>query len=192
VLLAAAIGTVRRNGVWHDDVALWEDTEPKSQVSGMAARSLGTAYLQRGSAADARAAFERALQRRNTARGRETIYNNLGTLAMYDGDYAAAQRNYESALAANPNGADTMFNLGLAILHGGGESREAARAALAHYERAQQINPHDSDIEAALAEAYDILGQPAVAAQHARRALELGAQGRTADTLRALLGRTSP
>jgi tetratricopeptide (TPR) repeat protein len=189
VLLTAGIGTVRRNGVWYDDIALWEDTERKSQVSGMAARSLGTAYQQRGRPADARAAFGRALQRVNTSRGRETIYNNLGTLAMYDGDYAAAQRNYESALAANPNGPDTMFNLGLAILHRGGRSREAAQAALVHYQRAQQINPHDSDIEAALAEAYDILGQPAAAGQHARRALDLGAQGQTAETLRALLER---
>lgn len=192
VLLAGAVGTVRRNGVWHDDIALWEDTELTSQVSGMAARSLGTAYQQRGRAADARAAFGRALQRRNTSRGRQTIYNNLGTLAMYDGDYAAAQRDYESALAANPNGADSLFNLGLAVLHRGDRSRQAAQAALPYYQRAQQINPHDSDIEAALAEAYDILDQPAAAAQHARRALELGAQGQTAESLRALLGRVSP
>ena len=187
LILAAAVGTMRRNPVWHDDIALWEDTEPKSQASGMAARSAGTAYQQAGRTAEARAAFERALTRRNTPRGLQTIYNNLGTLAMYDGDYAAAQRHYEAALAANAS-ADTMFNLGLAILQAGGRSREAAHAALVHYQRAQSINPHDPDIEAALAQVYDILGQRDVAAQHARRALELGAQGQTADGLRAMLG----
>ena len=68
----------------------------------MAARGLGTAYQQAGRAADARAAFERALTRRNTPRGLQTIYNNLGTLAMYDADYGAARRSYEQALAAAP------------------------------------------------------------------------------------------
>jgi tetratricopeptide (TPR) repeat protein len=186
-LLAATAGTVRRNPVWHDDIALWQDTEPKSQSSGMAARGLGTAYQQAGRAADARAAFERALRRQNNARGLQTIYNNLGTLAMFDGDYGAAQRHYQAALAVNPDGADTLFNLGLAVLHGGGVSRDAAQAALPYYQRALRLNPHDPDVEAALAQAFDVLGQHAVAVQHARRALELGAQGQTGDSLRNML-----
>jgi Tfp pilus assembly protein PilF len=189
LLLAAGLGTVRRNPVWHDDIALWQDTEQKSQVSGMAARGLGTAYQQAGRIAEARAAFERALQRRNTPRGLQTIHNNLGTMAMYDRDYAAAQRYYQAALAQDPNSADALFNLGLAVLQGGGATREAAQAALSLYQRALAVNPHDPDIEAALAQAFDILGQPTAATQHARRALDLGAQGQTADSLRALLQR---
>jgi len=189
VLLAAAVATVRRNPVWHDDIALWEDTERRSRISGMAARGLGTAYQQAGRAADARAAFERALTRRNTASGLLTIHNNLGTLAMHEGDYGGAQRAYLAALAISPDSADTLFNLGLAVLQGGGQSREAARAALVHYERAQRLNPHDPDIDAAMAQAYDLLGDRAAASQHARRALELGARGPTAESLRALLSR---
>ena len=189
VLLAAAIVTVRRNPVWHDDIALWGDTEQHSHVSGMAARGLGTAYQQAGRSADARAAFERALARRNTPRGLQTIYNNLGTLAMYDADYPAARRYYEAALAANPTAADTLFNLGLAVLQGGERSRDAASAALPYYQRAAALNPHDPDIEAALAQAYDILGDRAAADQHARSALALGASGATEDSLRQMLTR---
>ena len=51
------------------------------------------------------------------------------------------------------------------------------------------LSPHDSDIEAALAQAFDILGDRAAADAHARRALELGASGQTADSLRAMLKR---
>jgi hypothetical protein len=188
VLLAAAVGTVRRNPVWHDDIALWEATEQESRQSGMAARALGTAYQQSGRAAEARAAFERALERHNNARGRQTIYNNLGTLAMYDRDYAAAERHYRAALAANPNGADTLFNLGLAVLQGGDRSAQAAQAALPYYQRALRLNPYDPDIEAAIAQAYEILGDRSATAEHARRALDLGAQGQTGDSLRAMLG----
>ena len=188
VLVAAAVATARRNPVWHDDVALWQDTEPKSRTSGMAARGLGTAYQQTGRPDLARAAFERALQRRNTPRGLQTIYNNLGTLAMYDRDYAAAEGHYRAALAANPNAPDTLFNLGLAILQRGALSADAARAAMPYYEQARRINPHDPDVEAAIAQAYQVLGDHTAAARHARAALDLGAQGATADSLRKMLG----
>jgi tetratricopeptide (TPR) repeat protein len=191
VLLAALTLTVRRNVVWHDDIALWTDTEAKSVISGMAARDLGTAYQQAGRAADARAAFERALRRRNDARGLQTIYNNLGTLAMYDADYAAAQRYYQQALAANPEAADTLFNLGLAVLQAGGATRQSAQAALPYYQHALRLSPHDSDIEAALAQVFDLLGEHADAAAHAQRALALGARGQTADGLHAILQRAA-
>lgn len=187
ILLAAALATVRRNPVWHDDLALWTDTEQKSRTSGMAARSLGTAYQQAGDPDRARAAFERALQRRNTPRGLQTIHNNLGTLAMYAGDYAGAERAYRAALEASPHAPDTLFNLGLAILQRGGLTAEAARAALPYYEEARRQSPHDPDIEAAMAQAYEVLGDRAAAAQHARAALALGARGATADSLRAML-----
>ena len=119
----------------------------------MAARSLGTAYQQAGRAADARAAFERALQRRNNARGLQTIYNNLGTLAMYDGDYAAAQRYYEAALAANPAGRIRSSISASPFCTAAGGRAQSAQAALAYYQRAARLNPHDGDIEAAIAEA---------------------------------------
>lgn len=186
-LLACAAGTLRRNPVWRDDIALWEDTEPKSQLSGMAARGLGTAYQQAGRAAEARAAFERALTRRNDARGLQVAYNNLGTLAMYEGDYAGARRHYEAALVAAPNAADTLFNLGFAVVQGGGRSPVAVREAISLYRSAAALSPRDPDVEAGLAQAYEIIGERDAAALHARRALELGATGPTAESLRALL-----
>ena len=121
VLLAVATAhTVDRNRVWQNNISLWEDTARKSRISGMALRSLGTAYQQRGQLTSARRAFEQALHRRNTARGRQVIYNNLGTIAMHERDFATAQHYYEDALRANPGAADTLFNLGLAVFQAGG------------------------------------------------------------------------
>lgn len=187
VLFALALATAARNRVWHDDIALWEDTEAKSQVSGMAARNLGAAYQKAGRAADARAAFARALGRRNDARGLQTIHNNLGTLAMMDGDYPAAQRAYEQALAAAPDQPDTLFNLGLAVLHGGGASPDAARRALPYLERARAANPHDADIEAGLGQALLILGETSRACEHLRRAEGLRPSPQTAAGIRTLM-----
>jgi len=183
----AGLATVLRNPVWHDDVAFWTDTEATSQESGMAARNLGTAYQQAGRTAEARAAFARALTRRNDARGLQTIYNNLGTIAMMEGDYPAAQRAYEQALAPLPNAPDTLFNLGLAVLQGGGATPEAARRALPYYERARAMNPHDADIETALGQVYLLVGEPDRAVQHLRQALLLNPSPHTAQGAHALL-----
>lgn len=186
VLVLAGVASAQRSRVWHDDVALWEDTEAKSQTSGMAARNLGTAYQQAGRVADARAAFARALERRNDARGLQTIHNNLGTLAMLDGDFAAARRSYEQALAAAPDAPDTLFNLALALLHGGGSTPDAARLALPKLQRALALNPHDADIEAGLGQVYLILGEPRQACDHLHRAQQLRPSERTAAGIRQM------
>lgn len=187
LLLAAGAAAARRGRVWHDDISLWEDTEAKSQLSGMAARNLGTAYQQAGRSADARAAFARALSRRNDARGLQTIHNNLGTLALMDGDHAAARREYEAALAVAPDAPDTLFNLALAILHGGGSTPAAAREALPKLERARDGNPHDADIEAGLGQVYLILDDRPRACEHLRRAAQLRPSDRTAAGIRQML-----
>lgn len=186
-LITLGLGTAARNRVWHDDVALWEDTESKSQASGMAARNLGAAYQKAGRADEARAAFARALARRNDALGLQTIHNNLGTLAMMDGDYAGAQRAYEQALAAAPDQPDPLFNLGLAILHGGGATADAARRALPYLERARAANPHDADIEAGLGQILLILDEPRRACDHLRRARALRPSPHTAAGIRTLM-----
>ena len=180
-------GTVQRNPIWHDDITLFEDTEAKSQESGVPACTLGNAYQDAGRTAAARAAFERALQRRCSPRVRQTAYANLGTLASNGGDLDAAQRFYETAVQANPNSADTLFNLGNVIMYKGKKSPSAAQTALPYFARALGLNPYDPDIEAAVAEGLAILGQPDPAAQHARRAIELGARGQALNIAQSVL-----
>jgi tetratricopeptide (TPR) repeat protein len=175
----AMTATVRRNAVWRDNLHLWGDTAAKSTTSGMPLRSLATAHQAAGRATEARRYFEAALQRRNTRGGLLTIHNNLGSLAMQAGDYAAAREHYEAALRESPNAPDALFNLGLAVLQGGGQTASAASAALPYYEAAARLSPHDPDIQAALGQAFVVRGEPQRAVQHLRRALELGASGAT-------------
>jgi len=192
-LAAVAVGgfavTIARNPVWHDDVALWEDTVQKTAVSGMAWRSLGTAYQQRGRSAEARNALERALRFANSPRGLQVVHNNLGTLAMQDGDYMAALRSYEQALAANPNAADTLFNVGLARFFAGGQTAAAAGEAIPFYQRAQALSPHDPDIDAALGQAYAAAGDRAQAIQFLEQSLRKGIRPETAAGVRAMLAK---
>lgn len=187
VVVVAASVTWARNRVWRDDLALWTDTAAKSRIAGLPMRSLGVAYLQRGDSEDARRYLEQALQRRNSPAGLQVIYNNLGTLAMQEQRYDEARRHYEAALQAYPNAADTLFNLGLSILQGGGAGPDAAAAALEYFQRAEQLNPHDADIQAALGQVAAIRGDRDRAIAYLRRALELGPSPAVAKNIAAYL-----
>ena len=133
VLLGAAVAVWLRTPVWHDDISLWEDTVDKTEVSGMAWRSLGAAYLRAGRHDDAEVALHRALELRNPRLGLQGIHSNLGTIAMHRQDFVASRRAYERALEATPDAPDVIFNLGLSILYGGGQSPASAREALPHF-----------------------------------------------------------
>ncbi len=186
-LLVSMAGTIQRNRVWRDDVSLWEDTAAKSQVSGMALRSLATAYQKQGRVDDARRYFEQALGRRNSQTGLQIVHNNLGTLAMSAGNFAEAERQYRHALEVNPNAADSVFNLGLAILQGGGRTPAAAARAAEYFARARALSPLDADTEAALGQTFAIRGDRAQAIAHLRRSLELGLNPTSDKSVRALI-----
>jgi tetratricopeptide (TPR) repeat protein len=187
LLASGALATVRRNRIWSDDVALWEDTAQKSRRSGMAFRSLATAYQRSGRYDEARRYFERALQRENDAKGLQIIHNNLGTLAMQGQDFDEAARRYREALRANPDAPDTLFNLGLAIFRAGDGSESAAQRALEYYRRAEQLSPHDADVQAGLGQVLLVVGEEEEAREHMQRALDLGVQETTAAGIRQIL-----
>ena len=152
----------------------------------MALRSLATAYQKAGDA-EQRAAFEKALERPNTTFGQMIIHNNLGTLAMYDGDFAAAEQHYRRALAVEPS-ADTSFNLGLAILEKGKWSAEAIAAAMPPLDEARAQSPYDPDILAVLGKVQALRGEHAAAIESLERSLELGLNPVSAAGVKKLLG----
>lgn len=120
--------------------------------------NLGIVYARTDRKAEARTAFQRAVQ----VNGRNTVAHNwLGVLARQDGDYAAAERAYRQALAANPSSADAQLNL--AILYDQYLKRPAE--ALAAYRRYQALTGN-KDLRAAvwIAELEARLPKPAPAA----------------------------
>ena len=78
------------------------------------------------------------------------------------------------------------------------KSASAAEIKGAFRKLAKKLHPdankHDQRAASRFAElnaAYEILGDRSAAAEHARRALQMGAQGQTGDSLREMLRRTS-
>ena len=174
VVILSSYAIWQRSPVWLDDLRLWSDTTEKTRVSGMAWRSLGSAYLRRGRDAEAAPALERALAMHNPPIGLYGIYSNLGTIELNQRRFAKARTYYAKALVLNPGSADLLFNLGLSIYYGGGQSAEAARRALPHLVQAGKLSPHDADIDAILGQVHLTLGDRDTARRLLRRALRRG------------------
>jgi Flp pilus assembly protein TadD len=62
MLLALGVATVQRNQDYGSAVALWEDTLAKSPHKARVANNLGFAYQQAGRLAEARLAYEQAIE----------------------------------------------------------------------------------------------------------------------------------
>ncbi|HEY3963483.1 MAG TPA: tetratricopeptide repeat protein [Planctomycetaceae bacterium] len=91
--------------------------------------SLGAAYRELGRLADARGAFERAIQ---IQPGYAEPYNNLGTVLAAIGEFAAAEACYQKALAVKPGFLDVFINMGglFHSLHRYDEAEAALRSVL--------------------------------------------------------------
>ncbi len=68
LVVLSAVATVRRNGIWEDDVGLWEDTVKKSPGKARPHNNLGNALFSRGSFTRAALEFEEALRINPAAR----------------------------------------------------------------------------------------------------------------------------
>jgi len=184
----AAVTVWQRNPVWRDDVSLWQDTVARTEVSGMAWRSLGAAYLRESRLEDAEVALRRALTMRNPPLGLQGIYSNLGMVGMHRQDFSGARRAYEKALQLTPDAPDILFNLGLSIFYGGGRDQESARASLEHFQRAAQLSPFDPDLDVVLGQVFLTLGDRARARMYLQAALDKGVRPETRKGVEALLG----
>jgi Tfp pilus assembly protein PilF/peroxiredoxin len=78
--------------------------------------NLGTLYMRRGRAAEAKTAFERALQLQADY---ADANNSLGVLMAQNADVPGAIARFRAALAAKPEFADAMNNLGFALFQTG-------------------------------------------------------------------------
>ncbi len=102
----------------------------QTDPSAITFHNLGTLYMKRGKTAEAKAAFERALQLRADY---ADANNSLGALMAQNGDVPGAIERFRAALVAKPQFADAMNNLGYALFQTGdsAQARELYEKALA-------------------------------------------------------------
>jgi tetratricopeptide (TPR) repeat protein len=103
----------------------------------------------------------------------------MGDIHRKRGDYALAQRSYESACRANPYSFRPHYNLGVVFqfLAEAAETiergQEYLREAVAVYLRATVLDPEDFETNLNLSACYFSLGQNALAEKHCRAAIAL-------------------
>jgi tetratricopeptide (TPR) repeat protein len=113
---AEIAGTVVRNEMYKDPIALWTDVVQRRPMNPRAYDNLAYEYNGIGEFAKAKAAWEKAVEL-NPAN--YIGLNNLATMYIKDGNDAEAIARLEAALRVKPDYASPHFNLGrIAYNHG--------------------------------------------------------------------------
>jgi len=164
--LIAFVGlTVSRNGVWADDLTLWQDAERKAPGMYRVQTNLGKARQEAGDWPGALSAYQRALAIDD---GHGDAPNNIATILHLQGQLDDAVQWYRRALERYPNHAEIRQNFADALVQMG-DLPEAHRM----YESALALAPADGAIWSNYGEALLQAGEWDMAESALLRALEL-------------------
>ncbi len=162
---AAAVLTVRRNEIYRDDLALWQDTVAKRPQAARPRSYLGAVLLTKGHPAEAMEEFQEASR---LEPGNPQAHNGQGSIYLKAGRLPEAIVQYEEAVRAAPGYAEAEFNHGLALL-----TADRATEAVAHERAALHFRPEYPDALNTLGNALFRLGRPAEAVAGYEQAVAL-------------------
>ena len=166
-----AVLTVRRNGIYRDELALWSDTVAKVAVNPNSQNNLGIALAAAGRPAEAMEHFGRAVALNPDY---AEAHDNLALALAGAGRTAEAIGHYERALQLKPDYPDACANLGVALATSG-----RLPEAIAQFKRALQLNPNFLQARNNLAVALASTGRTAEAVAEYEQVLRQG--GETAE-----------
>jgi Tfp pilus assembly protein PilF len=164
VLVLFAVGSMRRNEVWQDDVTLWTSVVGRSPEFTIGRTNLAEAYLARGDLV----AAERELRAAIATNPRyATALLNLGMVLRTTGRTAEARSLFEQAVRERPDYPKAYNNLAALLMD---EQRwSEARVVL---ERMLARQPDYPIGQRNLAVVCSRLGDHAAAVKHMRRAID--------------------
>jgi Tfp pilus assembly protein PilF len=183
LVITLSTASYLRNGVWKNEITLWEDTARKSPNKLRPHQNLGTYYQMAGRLAEARNELLIALK---LDPGNFEIHNNLGIVYRKLGDYEGAIREYAAALQLMPSDPMARYNLGNIYLAVGRYDD-----ALREYTECLKIIPEYDELHNNLGIVYQKTGRLREAAAQYQEALRLNPENQKArNNLSGLLQRT--
>ncbi|MGD0651135.1 MAG: tetratricopeptide repeat protein [Verrucomicrobiia bacterium] len=156
VLVAVAVVgfgsmTVRRNGDYVSDLAIWSDTVAKRPNNARAQMSFGVALLERGKVDEASAHLREAVRLKP---GYGAAHDDLGAALAKQDRLAEAIAEFREALRCEPNNARAHYNLGLALVKEGDPA-----GAVPQFAEAVRLEPDFARASKQLASALAQLGR---------------------------------
>lgn len=103
-------GTIKRNLVWANNMALWFDIVQKSPDSAMAHYNMGGEYYANGQSDLAIVEFQKAIE---IAPNYADAHYNLGAIYQNKGLLKDAVAEYQEVIKLSPGSADVYYNLGV-------------------------------------------------------------------------------
>jgi tetratricopeptide (TPR) repeat protein len=137
VIVVLSVTAYARNGVWRDEVTLWEDVVKKSPQAYRANFNLGLFHAKSGRFDEAIREFQSAIM---INRNYPEVYNNLGLAYLHKGNMDAALRNLQTALKLEPQAGYIYESLGQ-VYAARGRNEEAMRCL----QKALELDPNDAE-----------------------------------------------
>jgi tetratricopeptide (TPR) repeat protein len=159
------VGTVNRNSVWKDNLALWTDAAGKSPDNPVAHNELGLAYASKGLLDMAIAEYQAALRLNPDY---PKAHNNLGIAYASEGLLDRAIAEFQTALRLNPEYPIAHNNLGNAYA-----SEGLLDMAMVEYQTALRLSPYYADAHYNLAVLYRRKENVAMAREEDELALKI-------------------
>jgi tetratricopeptide (TPR) repeat protein len=162
IMIVLASGAYARNGVWKNEISLWQDVVQKSPQKARPHNNLGYAYYQNIQADNAIEQYEIAIK---LDPNYTLPYNNLG--AVYEARGLTDKRieAYRAALRINPEFAQAHINIGRAYLDKGHLDK-----AMYHLDTAIKFKPYNAQAHSAISKVYEKKGLTEMAERHRRLA----------------------
>lgn len=161
-----------------DPVEYWRVRSDRDPESATARSRLALALFETGQRAEARQLLEAAVARGDAD---ATSYEQLGTLALIEGEYRLALEHLERSLELDPGRSTARNNLTWLLATCPVAELRNPQAAVRHAEALLAAGRPDADSLDTIAAAYAASGDFAAAVQHASRALVLYESGYTPD-----------
>jgi tetratricopeptide (TPR) repeat protein len=164
IMLLSAL-TIKRNMLWQDGFALWEDTISKSPMKSRPHANLAVLYYKRGLNKEALREYMNAIAIDPENPG---FYNNLGNVYKEMGLYDNALNAYSQSVALDSHFAEGHYNLGTAFYEAGNIEK-----ALPELKTAIRLSPELFDAHITIGNIYDDMGMMNRALQSYAKALEI-------------------
>ena len=160
VVLASALGTIKRNGDYVSGVAIWHSAVAAGRDNARAHYNLGVQLAAAGQSDQALTHYRRALVLNPDYR---EAHNNLGMLLVARGEVASALGHYRRVIELDPEFTNARVNLGIALV-----ALDRMQEALLHFQRAVEADPDSHWARYNLGLALELSGEVAQAVVHYR------------------------